>query len=107
MELDDGRRPLESSVFHLRDLVVAEVAVEEEAEEEEEEDGVWQVSRVSSGKTVGRRSAGGFAYIFFSWERLLKTPFDSRVVISLLLRRLEGEKLNRRPQSFDSPLNKF
>lgn len=67
--------------------------------------------RVASGRflcqTPGRRSAGGFAYIFFSWERLLKTPLDSRVVISLLLRRLEGEKLNRRPQSFDSPLNKF
>lgn len=47
------------------------------------------------------------AYIFLSWERLLKTPFDSRAVISLLLRRLKGEKLNRRPQSFHSPLNKF
>lgn len=46
MELDDGRSPLESSVFHLCDLVVAEVAVKEEGEkeEEEEEDGVRQVS---------------------------------------------------------------
>lgn len=36
---------------------------------------------------------GSCAYIFFSWERLLKTPVASRVVMSLLLRRLEGKKL--------------
>lgn len=34
----------------------------------------------------GERS---FTYIFFSWERLLKAPVASRVVMSLLLRRLQ------------------
>lgn len=32
-------------------------------------------------------------YIFFSWERFLKAPVASRVVISLLLRRLVGVRL--------------
>lgn len=57
-------------------------------------------------KGLGKKN-GGFTYIFFSWERLLKTPFASRVVISLLLRRLEREKVEPRPQLFESPLNKF
>lgn len=35
VELDDGRRPLESPVFHLGDLVVAEVAAGTKGEEEE------------------------------------------------------------------------
>lgn len=50
--------------------------------------------RRTSRKLLPQRdgSAGGGAYIFLSWDRLLKAPLASSAVISLLLRRLEGEK---------------
>lgn len=53
VELDDGRRPLESPVFHLCDLVVAEVAAGMKGEEEEED---WR--QTGSSVTV-RRLEGG------------------------------------------------
>lgn len=52
VELDDGRRPLESPVFHLGDLVIAEVAAGMKGEEEED----WR--QTGSSVTV-RRLEGG------------------------------------------------